>query len=332
MRAPEFWRRDGLTARALAPAAWIYGAVAAMRRRAGRAANPPVPVVCVGNLVAGGAGKTPVALALGADLAARGHVVHFLSRGYGGAESGPLLVDPDRHHAGDVGDEPLLLARVAPTWVSADRPAGVTAAAAGGAGLIVMDDGHQNASIAKTYSIVAVDGAYGFGNGRLLPAGPLREPLPAGLARADAAVVVGLDEAGIDGALPPSLRALGGRLAPLPGSAAIAGKPVVAFAGIARPEKFLATLRALGCRIERASAFPDHHRFRAAEIATIVETAEKLNAVAVTTAKDAVRLPPAMRGAVRVLEIAFEWDDRSAAETLIVEIEERAGIAGAADR
>ena len=327
MRTLEFWQRDSLPARALAPAAWVYGRVAAMRRGAARTANPPVPVVCIGNLVAGGAGKTPVALALGAELSARGHAMHFLSRGYGGGEKGPLLVDPRRHRADDVGDEPLLLARVAPTWISVDRPAGAEAAADAGATMVLMDDGHQNATVAKAYSIVVVDGEYGFGNGRLLPAGPLREPVAPGLARTDAAIVIGPDEAGIGGALPAGLRALHGRLVPERDGAEIAGRPVVAFAGIARPEKFFRTLRALGCRIERAQAFPDHHRFRETEIAALVETAERLDAVAVTTAKDAVRLPPAIRDAVAVLDIAFEWEDRAGADALIDAIAESAGIA-----
>lgn len=323
VRTPDFWQRDGVRARALAPAAWVYGGVAAIRRRAARPASPPVPVVCIGNLVAGGAGKTPVALALGGMLAASGHAPHFLSRGYGGGTKGPLRVDLRRHGADDVGDEALLLARVAPSWVSADRRAGADAAARGGAALVVMDDGHQNATVAKAYSIVVVDGAHGFGNGRLLPAGPLREPVRAGLARADAAVVIGPDERGIGGALPAGLRALGGRLAPSGGSAEIAGKPVVAFAGIARPEKFFATLREIGCRIERAQGFPDHHRFREAEIAALVETARRLGAVAVTTAKDAVRLPPTLRGAVQVLNIAVEWENPAAADALIEEIAHR---------
>ena len=326
MRAPEFWRRDALPARALAPAALVYGAAGALRRRRARPVIPPVPVVCVGNLVAGGAGKTPVALALGAALAARGHAVHFLARGYGGREKGPLRVEPARHGAGAVGDEPLLLARVAPSWVSADRPAGVAAAADAGAELVVMDDGHQNPSLAKTFAIVVADGAYGFGNGRLLPAGPLREPVAAGLARADAAVVVGPDEAGIAATLPAGMRALAGRLSPPPGGGAIAGGAVLAFAGIARPEKFFATLRALGCRIAGTKAFADHHRFREAEIAALLGDAERLGAVAVTTAKDAVRLPPRFRDAVKVLEIAFEWEDAAEAEALIAAIEERAGL------
>ena len=327
MRTPEFWRRNGFPARARAPAAALYGAVAAMRRRTARAIDPPAPVVCVGNLVAGGAGKTPVALALGAMLAARGHAVHFLTRGYGGRETGPIPVDPARHGADDVGDEPLLLARVAPCWVSADRRAGAAAAADAGAALLLMDDGHQNASLAKAWSIVVVDGEYGFGNGRLLPAGPLREPVQAGLARADAVVVVGPDEAGIGDALPAGIPVLAGRLSPLAGGGEIAGATVVAFAGIARPEKFFATLRALGCRIARAKAFPDHHRFREAEIASLVGDAERLDAVAVTTAKDAVRLPPAFRGTVRVLDIAFEWADAAEADALVAAIAERAGIA-----
>ena len=327
MRTPEFWRRDGLTARALGPAAWVYGAVAALRRVSAHARSTSIPVICVGNLVAGGAGKTPVTLALGARLAARGHAVHFLSRGYGGREKGPLRVDLERHGADDVGDEPLLLARVAPTWVSADRAAGAAAAADSGAAVAVMDDGHQHGSIEKSYSIVVIDGVYGFGNGRLLPAGPLREPLNTGLARADAAIVIGPDEAGIRGALPGGLTLLQGHFAPLPNSAEIAGKRVAAFAGIARPEKFFGTLSSLGCRIEVAKAFPDHHRFSQAEIGDLLDRAKAADAIPVTTAKDAVRLPSGVRDAVEVLHVAFEWEDEAAAETLVGAIENRTGIA-----
>ena len=330
MRTPDFWQRDGLVARALGPASRVYGAVAASRRGGARAVSPPVPVVCVGNLVAGGAGKTPVALALGERLAARGRAVHFLSRGYGGREKGPLRVDPERHGAAEVGDEPLLLARVAPTWVAADRPAGAAAAADAGAALAVMDDGHQNASIEKACSIVVIDGAYGFGNGRLLPAGPLREPVAVGLARADAAIVIGPDEAGIERDLPDRIPMLRGGLVPRPDSADIAGARVVAFAGIARPEKFFRTLSALGCRIEAAKGFPDHHRFDEAEISGLVDAANAADAVPVTTAKDAVRLPPAYRNAVRVLHVSLEWEDEDAAEALIDEIERRTRLASGA--
>lgn len=328
MRTPDFWQRDGLVVRALGPASWVYRAVAASRRGAARAVAPAIPVVCVGNLVAGGAGKTPAALALGGRLAARGHAVHFLSRGYGGREKGPLRVDPERHGAADVGDEPLLLARIAPTWVSADRRAGAAAAADAGAAVAVMDDGHQNASIRKAYSIVVVDGAYGFGNGRLLPAGPLREPAATGLARADAVIAIGPDEAGIGGNLPDRITLLRGDFVARPDSADIAGERVVAFAGIARPEKFFRTLSALGCRIVATRSFPDHRRFGESEISDLVDTANAADAIPVTTAKDAVRLPPAYRDTVRVLHVSLEWEDEDAAEALVAAIENRTGLAG----
>ncbi len=321
MRTPDFWQRDGFVARALGPASWVYGAVAALKRASGRTRSPALPVVCVGNLVAGGAGKTPVALALGERLATRGRAVHFLSRGYGGGEKGPLRVDPERHRARDVGDEPLLLARIAPTWVSADRWAAAAAAADAGAKVAIMDDGHQNASIEKAFSIVVIDGIYGFGNGRLLPAGPLREPVETGLARADAAIVIGPDEAGIAGALWDGLPLIRGGVVPAPESAEIAGQPVVAFAGIARPDKFFRTLAALGCRIEHAKSFPDHHPFSEAEIAGLLERAKATEAIPVTTAKDAVRLPPDIRDAVAVLDIAFEWEDEADADDLVRAIE-----------
>ncbi len=328
MRTPEFWQRDGFVARALGPLSRVYGAVAASRRGAAETVTPPIPVVCVGNLVAGGTGKTPVALALGERLAARGHAVHFLSRGYGGREKGPLRVDPERHGAADVGDEPLLLARIAPTWVSADRPAGAAAAADAGAAVAVMDDGHQNASIDKAYSIVVIDGAYGFGNGRLLPAGPLREPAATGLARADAVIAVGPDETGIAEELPDRIMPLKADFVPRPDSADIAGQRVVAFAGIARPEKFFRTLSKLGCEIEAAKGFPDHRRFRAAEISGLIDTANAAGAIPVTTAKDAVRLPSAFRDTVRVLHVVLEWADEAAADTLVAEIEDRARLRG----
>ena len=321
MRTPEFWQRDGLAARALGPAARVYRAVAALKRASTGTRSPGLPVVCVGNLVAGGAGKTPVALALGERLAARGHAVHFLSRGYGGREKGPHRVDPERHGARDVGDEPLLLARIAPTWVSANRRLAAAAAADAGATMAIMDDGHQNASIEKAFSIVVIDGIYGFGNGRLLPAGPLREPVEAGLARADAAIVIGPDEAGIAGALRDGLLLMRGSVVPSPESAAIAGKRVVAFAGIARPEKFFRTLATLGCQVEHAKSFPDHHPFSESEIADLIERAKASEAIPVTTAKDAVRLPLAFREAVAVLDITFEWEDEADADDLVRAIE-----------
>jgi tetraacyldisaccharide 4'-kinase len=272
-------------------------------------------VICVGNLVAGGAGKTPIAIAIAERLIARGKAVHFLSRGYGGREKGLLRVDPARHAAADVGDEPLLLARIAPAWVSRDRAAGAAAAVAAGAQIIVMDDGFQNPGLAKDLSLLAVDGGYGFGNGRVMPAGPLREPLAAGLARADAVALIGTDQCGVADRLPPSLPLLRAVLAPI--AAALAGRRVFAFAGIARPEKFFATLQSMGCVLAGRRAFADHHAYGEAEVAALIEEARHADAVPVTTEKDAVRLPPALRAGIETLPVAIRWRDEAAADRLL---------------
>jgi tetraacyldisaccharide 4'-kinase len=286
-----------------------------LRRRMTSPQTVPAPVICVGNLVAGGAGKTPVALALGERLRVQGAAVHFLSRGYGGRARGPLRVDPDRHTAAEVGDEPLLLARTAPTWVARDRVSGATAAVQAGAQLIVMDDGFQNPSLKKDLSLLVIDGGYGFGNGRVMPAGPLREPLADGLARADAVVLIGPDQCGVEAMLPPSLPLLRAVLAPV--SAALAGRKVLAFAGIARPEKFFATLQSMGCHIAAQRAFPDHHPYREEEITALIEAAQHADAVPVTTEKDAARLPPAFKSRIETLPVALRWRDEGAVDRLL---------------
>ena len=316
MRAPDFWGRGnaGLVSTALLPLAWVYGLAARVRFMTARSWRAPVPVLCVGNLVAGGAGKTPVALSLGARLLERGVAAHFLTRGYGGRNAGPLRVDCDNHDAREVGDEALLLARCAPTWVARDRAAGARAAVADGAAAIVMDDGLQNPSLQKDVSLVVVDGAYGFGNGRLMPAGPLRETVATGLARAHAVVVIGADETGSTRLAPQVLRA---RLEPGPEAVALSGKSVVAFAGIGNPKKFFDTLRSIGCRVAAAHAFPDHHPFTAAEIDRLCRSARDLGAVPVTTAKDAVRLPPDAGNGIQVLTITLEWEDEAALDTIL---------------
>jgi tetraacyldisaccharide-1-P 4'-kinase len=201
---PEFWARRGLLSSLLLPLAWAYAGGAAARQAWTQPFRASVPVICVGNLVAGGAGKTPVALSLASRLLARGHAVHILSRGYAGSLAGPVQVDRMRHGAAEVGDEPLLLAACAPTWVARDRVAGANAAIAAGAGMLLLDDGLQNPRLAKTLSLLVVDGGSGFGNGRVLPAGPLREKLASGLASADRVVLMG--DAGEDRAA----RAAGG--------------------------------------------------------------------------------------------------------------------------
>ncbi len=255
-------------------------------------------------------------MALGEYLAARGKAVHFLSRGYRGRLAGPVQVDPAMHDAVAVGDEPLLLARVAPTWVARDRAAGALAAAAAGADVIVLDDGHQNPALRKDLSLIVVDGGYGFGNGRVIPAGPLREPVTAGLRRADAVLLITPDSRRVAARLPEDLPLLHAALAPT-NVPPVAGQSVVAFAGIGRPEKFFATLEAMKCRIVERFAFADHHRFTETELARIFGRADETGAMIVTTEKDYVRLSPRIRQAVQPVPIALVWRDTGRLETLL---------------
>jgi len=317
MRAPEFWDRPtpALAALLLAPLAWVYGRIVAARVARPPDWRAPVPVVCVGNVVAGGAGKTPVVLDVGQRLAARGLDVHFLTRGYGGRTRGPLRADPDRHEAAEVGDEPLLLARARPTWVAADRAAGARAAVDAGAQILVMDDGFQNPSLHKDLSLLVIDGGYGIGNGRVIPAGPLREPLAAGLRRAGAVVMLGQDIAGLESKL-AGRSVLRAEVVPEDGQR-LAGRSVLAFAGIARPRKFFATLKSLGCRLAETRGFPDHHPYREGEVDALLARADELGAVAVTTAKDAMRLPPDHRPRIEVLEVGLRWHDESALDAIL---------------
>ncbi|EPY03218.1 tetraacyldisaccharide 4'-kinase [Magnetospirillum fulvum] len=310
MRAPEFWRKDGRLARALAPLGALYAWGGARRLEQAEQYRPAVPVICIGNVVAGGAGKTPVAIALAKRLIAAGRHPHFLSRGHGGTEIGPRAVDLLRHDAARVGDEPLLLAGCAPTWVARDRSEGAVAAVATGADLIVMDDGFQSGRIAIDLGLLVVDGTYGFGNGRVIPAGPCREPPERAFARADALVIVGEDRAGLaERAAAANLPVIAARLVPAADAPDLAGQRVSAFAGIGLPEKFFATLRGVGAAIVAAHPFPDHHPFTRAEIETILAEAEAAGAVAVTTAKDRVRLPPDLRERVLALPVELEWRD-----------------------
>jgi tetraacyldisaccharide 4'-kinase len=320
MRAPEFWRHDGLLARLLAPAATAYAAATA-RRMARPGWRAPVPVICCGNATAGGAGKTTLALDLGARLA--GHRVAFLSRGHGGRARGVHRVDAVRDDAATVGDEALLLARCAPTWVAADRAAGARAAVADGAGVLVMDDGLQNPGLAKDFSFLVVDGATGFGNGRVIPSGPLREPVAAAAARSTAAVLIGEDRSGALAALPPGLPVLRAELEQQD-TAGLAGRRVLAFAGIGIPEKFFAGLRNAGAVLVTTEAFADHHRYTAAEIERLLARAEAADALAVTTPKDAVRLPAGLRGRVRVVGVRLVWQNEAALDALLASVLEPA--------
>jgi tetraacyldisaccharide 4'-kinase len=319
MRPPEFWARpDDVRSRLLAPIGKAYGFAGRIRRRLAQPLRLPVPVVCVGNLTVGGTGKTPLALDLALRLIALRHRPHVLTRGYGGRSRGPLRVDVAKHDAAKVGDEALLLAKVAPTWVARDRAKGALAAVDAGADLLVMDDGFQNPALVQDLALVVIDGEVGFGNRRLLPAGPLRESLADGLARASAVVLIGEDRTGVRRLLPPGLPTLSAELVYPPEAEALHGARVVAFAGIGRPDKFFAGLARVGAQLVATRAFADHHQFRESELqALAAEAGRHAGARLVTTAKDHVRLPPAWRDQVAVLPVSLRWHEPAALERML---------------
>lgn len=307
MRAPGFWHREpGVLSTLLAPLGALYAAGTARRLRKETPAHMPVPVVCIGNLNAGGTGKTPTTIAIVQRLLEWGVAVHVVSRGYGGSLEGPVRVQEMKHTADEVGDEPLLMAAFAPVWVAKDRAAGARAAVDAGAQIILLDDGFQNPSVHKDLSIVVVDARQGFGNGHVIPAGPLREPVATGLARADFTLTIGAAADQIDIPGPPQLR---GTLQPLQTGMSWAGVPVFAFAGIGQPEKFFRTLKALGADVRGTVALDDHQPLSQALLTRLGEQAAKLSAQPITTEKDAVRLPPALRGRVMTLPVRLEIED-----------------------
>ncbi|MDO9425244.1 MAG: tetraacyldisaccharide 4'-kinase [Methylobacterium sp.] len=308
MRPPAFWHAGPghPAARALAPLAALYG-----RRSAARMDRPgaagPCPILCVGNFTLGGAGKTPTALALAGFLRGLGAAPAFLTRGYGGRLAGPVRVDPHRHGAADTGDEPLLLARHAATIVARDRSAGARLCVAHGADVIVMDDGLQNPALAKDLSLAVVDAGAGVGNGLVFPAGPLRVPLARQWRHVHGLVLIGDGAGGEAVAGEAARRGLPVHRAHLVPGGDWAGRRVLAFAGIGRPEKMFATLREAGADLAGTRAFADHHPYTRAELDALSAEAARLGADLVTTHKDHVRLPPAFAARVAVLPVTLEF-------------------------
>ena len=322
MNAPRFWLRDGLLPRLLQPVASRVATVTARRLAATEGVDPGCPVICVGNLTVGGQGKTPVVLAILAYLQAKGLTAFALTRGYGGSLPGPVWVDPAEHSATEVGDEPLLLAATAPTIVAKDRAAGAQAARAAGAQVIVMDDGFQNPAVRKHVSLIVVDGGAGFGNGRVLPAGPLREPVAAGVARAQAVIRIGADRCGLAAHLPAGIPLLTAQLVP-DGALAWRGRRVFAFAGIGRPQKFFDTLAEIGAEVAGTRAFADHRPYAATDLDALRRDAAAAGAVLVTTAKDFARLLPEDRSGIEVLPVRLVFDAPDALDSVLAPVLER---------
>lgn len=306
MKTPRFWQSKNFISTALLPASYLYGIGAWLDQSCTSPKRAPLPVISVGNLTAGGAGKTPMVLAFVSILTSLGYVPHILTRGYGG-------MGPTAHRVAQdddwriVGDEPLLLARAAPTWVGRDRLATAVAAKNAGATILVCDDALQHHALYKDISLLVIDGPYGFGNGRLLPSGPLREPISAAAHRIDAVVMIGTDTQACAATFTqPTFAA---QLAPA--ATNLSASPYFAFAGIGRPEKFYDSLRSLGVTLADTQDFPDHYPYRQTDLDQLRARAQALGATLITTEKDALKLPASQRGAVTVLPVSLQLADPS---------------------
>jgi len=309
MRPPEFWQHlDGraaapVTRSLLTPMSWLYDRLAQRRSAKIVPTKVSVPVICIGNITVGGTGKTPLALLVAKTLLGQGVQPAFLSRGYGGQQRSSVQVDLKLHGFADVGDEPLLLAKTAPTFVGRDRVASAKLAIAGGAQVLILDDGFQNPSLAKDLSVLVIDAGAGHGNGRIFPAGPLREPVARALNRADAVVLVGAGpQPNLAGFTGPMLRANIMARKPVP-----TGK-LLAFAGIGRPQKFFDHIREAGADLEQEIAFADHHAYRAKDVANLFAWTTRSGIRLITTEKDILRWPEETRDQVLVwaIDMVFE--------------------------
>lgn len=304
MKTPSFWQHKNLISTLLSPLEYLYGWATQFRIKHGHGGHISRPVICIGNITAGGTGKTPVAISIAKLLQQQGKHPYFVSRGYGGKLKG-VIVDKQKHSAREVGDEPLLLAKQAPVVINPDRFRAALTAVKNGAELILMDDGFQNPGLHKDVSFLVFDGSFGIGNGRIIPSGPLRETLENGLKRADAVIIIGEDKYNLADKV-NKLPVFKGKITPVPPQTA--SKKAIAFAGIGRPEKFYASLQECGLELIKTINFPDHHRYTETELKGLINKAKKANAELFTTSKDFVKIPASLQSEFQVLEISVAWE------------------------
>lgn len=320
MKAPAFWQEVGLAAKLLKPVSCLYANVATLRERMVTPKSFSVPVICVGNLTMGGTGKTPLVMLLAEKFKERSLRAHVVSRGYGGSLQGPVRVNPSTHRYDEVGDEPLLIASVAPCWVAKERVKGIEAAIAAGAQFILLDDGLQNPTVKKDFSFIVIDGPAGFGNSHVFPAGPLREPVEWGLRRAQAFIVIGEDKRQLTLKLAAQAPVFTGALKSDEQTIdSLKGKSLIAFAGTGRPSKFFDGLKHEGLDVIAAHEFADHHPYTNAEIKSLLKEAESKKARLVTTAKDMTRIPGAYQQQIKPVPITLVLDNLEEILTLMGE-------------
>ena len=318
MKTPKYWQSNSLLAKILTPLGFLYGFATQLRLRLKKSQKAGIPVICIGNITAGGTGKTPVSISIAKILATEMFHPFFVTRGYGGKLQN-VMVNNKKHSALDVGDEPLLLSKQAPVIVNADRYEAAKMAEKQGADMIIMDDGFQNPSLYKDISFLVFDGQYGIGNDKIIPAGPLRETLENGIKRADAIIILGKDKHNLAerSALPvfyAHTEAV---------QTSVSNKNIIAFAGIGHPQKFYHTLAQQGFNIVKTFDFPDHHFYNSSELENILHQAREANADVYTTGKDFVKIPPLFHNDINVLEIAVVWDKP---EELLEFIEEKLSL------
>ncbi len=311
MKTPKFWyRKTGPQALMLAPLGQLYRTAGLLRHALIKPYKASIPVLCVGNIVAGGAGKTPTAIAIAKLLIKRGAKPVFVTRGYGGSQKGPLRVDLKAHTSRDVGDESVLLAQIAPTFIGRERAAAIQMAEKEKPTHIILDDGLQNPKVAPDVNFLVVDGAVGFGNKQLIPAGPLRETLHDAFSRVAAIVMIGEDVQRVATYLGKPI--LQSRMRPLLPAAFVGHPNVLAFAGIGRPSKFYASCRDVGLSLVETRDFADHHVFTEEDLSSLAAVARKKNLRLITTAKDWVRLPDPFRREVGILDVELLFEDEEA--------------------